>query len=200
VNVYVETNFCLELALQQQEEPEGEQILQRAEAGEFSLVFPAFSISEPFSTLNRYDNERQKTFREVERLLAELNRSAPHQPLVENLRPLVASLAGIGPQQAKRLGDVVGRMLACGRSIPLTAARFAQARLLEADFDLSPQDGIVAACVLDDLRPLNAPPDAHLFLSRNSNDFKLMTPDFAALGCKYLPNFRTGAQWLAAKA
>ena len=86
-----------------------------------------------------------------------------------------------------------------GRSIALTAARFAKSRALEAKYDLSPQDGIVAACVLDDLQPLAAAADSHLFLSLNSKAFRPMSAEFETLGCKYLSGFDRGLQWVQTK-
>ena len=43
---YVESNFCLELAFQQEEEVQAEEILQLAEGGRFELVFPQFAVCE----------------------------------------------------------------------------------------------------------------------------------------------------------
>jgi hypothetical protein len=68
--VYVETNFCLELAFQQEEEAQAEEILQLAGAGRYESVFPQFAVCEPFSTLNRYDNERRRFFNDLNRQLS----------------------------------------------------------------------------------------------------------------------------------
>jgi predicted nucleic acid-binding protein len=197
--VYVESNFCLELAFQQEEEAQAAEILQLAEAGRIALVLPQFAVSEPFSTLNRYDNERRRFLNELNRHLSELNRSAQHRGIVAGTQPLVTTLTRIGQDQADRLEKVVERMLGCGRTIPLTTPLFASARRLEGEFDLSPQDAIVAASVLGDLQPLNAAQDSHAFLSRNSKDFNPMRAEFHALGCKYLPKFDDGLQFIRSK-
>jgi len=197
--VYVESNFCLELAFQQEEEAQAEEILQLANARRFELVLPQFAVCEPFSTLNRYDNERRRFLNDLNKQLSELNRSAQHQGIVAGMQPLVATLTRIGQDQANRLEAVVERMLHCGRTIPLTAALFASARQLEGQYDLSPQDAIVAASVLGDLQPLNAAPESHAFLSRNSKDFNPMRGDFSALGCQYLSKFRDGLQFIRSR-
>ena len=197
--VYVESNFCLELAFQQEEEAHAEEILKLAESGRLELVFPQFAVCEPFSTLNRYENDRRQFINELNKQLSELNRSAPQQGVVAGTQPLVATLTRIGQDQTNRLEAVIGRMLQCGRSIPLTAPLFAAARHLEGQFDLSPQGAIVAASVLDDLRPQNAQPDSHAFLSRNSNDFNPMKRDFGTLGCRYIPKYEHGLQFIRSK-
>jgi predicted nucleic acid-binding protein len=197
--VYVESNFCLELAFQQEEEAQAEEILQLAEAGQVEFVFPQFAVCEPFSTLNRYDNERRRFLNELNKHLSELNRSAPHQGIVAGTLPLVATLTRIGQDQSNRLETVVGRMLTCGRSIPLTAPLFASAQQIEGQYDLSPQDAIVAASVLGDLQQQNAPKDSHVFLSRNSKDFSPMKADFDAKGCRYIGKFDDGLKFIHSK-
>jgi predicted nucleic acid-binding protein len=197
--VYVESNFCLELAFQQEEEAQAEEILQLAEARHFELVFPQFAVCEPFSTLNRYGNERRRFLNDLNRQLSELNRSAQHQAIVAGTQPLVGTLNRIGQDQTNRLESVVERMLQSGRSIPLTGPLFASARQVERQYGLSPQDAIVAASVVSDLQAQNATQDSHAFLSRNSKDFNPMRADFSALGCAYLSKFRDGLQFIRSK-
>lgn len=194
--VYIESNFCLELAFQQEEEAQAEGILQLVEAGRVELVFPQFAVCEPFSTLNRYDNERRRLLNDLNRQLSELNRSVQYRGVVAGTQPLVATLTRIGQDQTDRLEMVVERMLRHGHGIPITGPLFAEARRVERQYDLSPQDAIIAASVLADLQPRNAPPDAHAFLSRNSKDFNRMKAHFAALGCRYLSKFEDGLQFI----
>lgn len=199
MNVYVESNFCLELALQQERASDAEQILQWGEAGKITLVFPAFAICEPFSTLTYYQRQRTELVDDFSRHFRQLDRSAPHQPVVASAKPLMASLLDIGRIQSDRLGDVVARMLKCGRSLPLDAALHAQARQFEVQYALSPQDAIVASCVVGDLQPLSTPVDSHLLISTNSRDFGPIKAVFEGLGCKYLPKFNAAVQWIASK-
>lgn len=197
--VYVETNFCLELAFQQEEKSHALEILNLTDAGKLELAFPQFAICEPFSTLNRYDNERRSFLNNLNAQLSELRRSAPQQPVVAGSLPLVATLNRLGQEQTNRLEDVIGRMPSCGRSIPLTGALFGLARKLELQFDLSPQDAIVAASVLGDLQTLKASTDSHVFLSRNAKDFNPMKTEFDALGCRYIAKFEQGLNFIRTK-
>lgn len=197
--VYVESNFCLELAFQQEEEAHAQDILKLAEAGKVELVFPQFAICEPFSTLNRYDNERRKFLNQLNVQLSELNRSAPQHGVVAGTQPLVATLTRIGQDQTNQLESIVARMLACGRSISLTGTLFTAAQQLEVQFDLSPQDAIIAASVIADLQVQKAAPDSHAFFSRNFNDFNSMKAQFSALGCRYISKFEHGLQFIRTK-
>lgn len=58
--VYVESNFVLEIALEQREASSAEAILGLAENGEIELAIPAVALAEPFSKLG-YRNVDRKT-------------------------------------------------------------------------------------------------------------------------------------------
>lgn len=49
--VYVESNFILELVLAQEESISAERILQLVERDAIRLLFPSFSLMEPFWTI-----------------------------------------------------------------------------------------------------------------------------------------------------
>lgn len=53
MTVYVESNFVLELALQQEQTSAAESILNATARGEFRLALPAIALTEPFSTLEQ---------------------------------------------------------------------------------------------------------------------------------------------------
>jgi hypothetical protein len=199
MNVYVESNFCLELAFQQEQAAEAEQLLALAEAGKIDLVFPAFCVCEPYSTLTYYQRQRTILVDEFNRHFRQLDRSPPHQPVVASAKPVIASVLDVGRVQADLLGDVVERMLKCGRSIPLNLALHQRARGYETTLALGPQDAIVASCVLNDLKSLGAPADSHVFVSTNSDDFGPIKGEFETRGCKYLPKFRAAVQWIGSK-
>ena len=53
MNVYVESNFVLELALLQEQHASCEALLRLCEEGGIQLVIPAYSLAEPYETLTR---------------------------------------------------------------------------------------------------------------------------------------------------
>ena len=62
MNVYVESNFVLELALLQEQSSSCEEILSLSEDGRIRLVLPAYSLIEPYETLIR--KQKKGTVRE----------------------------------------------------------------------------------------------------------------------------------------
>jgi hypothetical protein len=50
LNVYVETNFVLELVLAQEQQASCEEILALSEEGSLRLVIPSYSLVEPYET------------------------------------------------------------------------------------------------------------------------------------------------------
>lgn len=66
--LYVESNFPLELARQQEEAAHVRELLRSAEARKVSLAFSVFAICEPFSTLTRYASDRARFVDSVRRL------------------------------------------------------------------------------------------------------------------------------------
>jgi hypothetical protein len=201
--LYVESNFPLELARMQEEARQAEELLQRAEAGAITLVFPAISITEPFSTLDRYANDRARFLQTLNAQLTDLARSQPHQPLVANLNPLVAALTTMRKDETDRLEIALERMLTCGTPIPLTQTIFAAARQAETQFDMSPQDAIVFASVLHHLDAARVPagPAPHdCFVSRNSKDFTVAKAEFTARHCEYKPTFTAALAYIDSNA
>ncbi|MCY7322188.1 MAG: PIN domain-containing protein, partial [Phormidesmis sp. CAN_BIN36] len=65
MNIYVETNFVLELAFQQEQCASCDQILDLCNAGLAKLIIPAYGLAEPHEKLNRQAKGR----REIQQLL-----------------------------------------------------------------------------------------------------------------------------------
>ena len=60
MNIYIESNFVLELALVQEQEASCENLLQVCEAGRAKLIIPAYSLVEPYETLVRRHTQRRR--------------------------------------------------------------------------------------------------------------------------------------------
>jgi hypothetical protein len=71
--VYAESNFVLELALEQEEHAYAQRILSGAERKILDLVLPAFSIGEPFSTIAHRSRDR----RQINNTISEQARALP---------------------------------------------------------------------------------------------------------------------------
>ncbi len=62
MTVYVESNFVLEQALQQEQSDSCDAIVNLAVSGDISLVIPAFSLAEPHQALALKEKARNRTW------------------------------------------------------------------------------------------------------------------------------------------
>lgn len=92
MNVYVESNFVLEQALEQEQCESCEELIRIATAGDIHLVIPAFSLAEPHIALMRKQNKRRALSSELQKHLSELGRSRSYREVSGNFNELVGLL------------------------------------------------------------------------------------------------------------
>jgi hypothetical protein len=86
MNIIVETNFILEIALQQREVEQAEAIVKLAEAEQIELAIPAFSFVEAHLNFAAQSKRRNDLH---SRLISEMNqiaRSRTHAELMRSLK------------------------------------------------------------------------------------------------------------------
>ncbi len=76
MNVYVESNFVLEHALEREQCESCEELVRIARGGSIRLFILAFSLAEPHIALLRKQNKRSRLGTELQQHLRELGRSA----------------------------------------------------------------------------------------------------------------------------
>lgn len=196
MNVYVESNFVLELTLMQEEHKSCEQILSLCESGKVQLFIPAYSLAEPFETLIRRDTRRNQLAKTVEDELNQLGRSTPYRTEVDASQAVVSLLSRSGSEERERLAIIRDRLIQIAEIIPLEKEILSLASIHEAQHDLSPQDAIVYTSVVQHLSTLRS--TGSCFLNRNSKDFA--DPDIedslAKYSCKILFSFRRGHDYI----
>ena len=199
MNIYVESNFVLELALLQEQYKACESILAICEAGETKLVLPAFCIAEPYETLIRRAKQRGNLSRELTAELGQLLRSESYREEVDTLQNVTNILVRSGEEEKQRLNETLDRILSITEVIPLERNILVSAIIHQTSLDLSPPDSIVYASVLHHLST-NAPAKS-CFLNRNSKDFD--DPDIVdaldIYSCKMLPRFDSGYDYIQSK-
>lgn len=196
MNVFVETNFVLELALEQQESPSCEKLVELARAGSIVLLLPAYCLVEPHETLTRRRLDRESLRLRVLSELAQLARSKPLAERAAASQEIVNLLVASdqyeinGIEQMKRLLLSVGEVLPLGLSVLQRAAEW------QANFDLSPQDAIVYASIRARLEIDHV--SSSCFVSRNPGDFdnNRLRRDLVSLNCKYFSSFATALQFI----
>src|SRR5438552_5965832 len=121
MNVYVESNFVLEHALEQEECDSCAAIIQLAFDGRLRLVIPAFSLAEPHQAISGKAKARSRLGDDLRRHLGELGRSRPHREIPATFDALAAAL--IASAQFKREGvrRAISDLLRTAEVIPLDA-------------------------------------------------------------------------------
>ena len=198
--IYIESNFVLELALQQEEVSFADDIMKLAESGKVQLVFPTFALSEPFSTLTYRGIERKRLSAPLKQELGQLARSSPFQALAAQHQPLPDELNKVIEVQMLALQAVVGRLLDVGRAIETDTASFQQALMYRTGFNLAPQDSIIYATVVADLRKQPVT-ELKCLLNRNTKDFGKIPikTELAGYNCEYKGTFQAGLAYIQSK-
>ena len=181
MNVYVETNFVLELALIQEEHESCEQILEICKGGKAQLILPAYSLAEPYETLIRRDRDRKRLADTLEVELNQLGRSAPYKAEIDPLRAVTSLLTKSGSEERRRLTKVQETLLNVAEIIPLSKEILSSAHNYEKEHGLSPQDSIVYASALWHLNISRS--SVNCFVNRNPKDFG--DPDVKGILDKY---------------
>jgi len=196
VKIYVETNFVLELAFQQEQSNSCEQILLLCEAGHSQLVIPAYSLAEPHEKLNRQARSRRDIQKALDLELRQLSRTPSHMLRIRSIEDISSLLVQSNEEERDRFVHYRERLLKIAQVIPLTADIISEAAACEIPYDLSPQDALVYASVITHLHQ-NLPMVA-CFLNRNSKDFD--SPDIVnklkSLNCRMISRFDHGYDFI----
>ena len=192
--VYVETNFVLEIAREQEQAEAAHKILMLAEKGKIELAFPSFTLSEPFSTIIRQRKDRKELLRSLQNTLVQLRRSETHKNTTDALEPVLGLLNVAIERDLDLLHSTIERMLETGRSLETDISNFRQAVDYQKRLDLSPQDSIIYSAIIADLaqRPVD---ESKRFLSRDNEAFATNLSIKAVLrkcNCRYIGNFIDG--------
>jgi hypothetical protein len=198
MNVYVESNFVLEQALEQEQCESCEQLIRIASTGSIRLVIPAFSLAEPHIALLRKGNERSKLSAELQRHLSELGRSRPYREAPGDFSELAAVLVRSAERERLGLQKAVEGILKTAEVIPLDSDIFYRAGGIQVALDMSAQDSIVLASIVFHLSETE--PAESCFLNRNTKDFD--DPNVREIldgfGCKLFARFDDGLRYIEA--
>jgi hypothetical protein len=199
IAVYAESNFILEIALEQKEVVQAGAILDLARNGRIGLVVPSFAFCEPFTTLARRRIDRGELGRQIGDQVTQLKRSPFHALDHGRLRHVADILAGISNAQEKRLNATISDLLGVCRRIEFDAGVFADAvRYRDLYGFKTVQDAIIYASVITDLRRRPSGP-RRCFVTRNKADFELdprIRAELDGLGCELKGTFGAAAGYI----
>lgn len=201
MNIYVETNFVLELTFQQEQYSSCEQILQlcESEIGKAKLIIPAYSLAEPHEKLYRQAKNRKQLQQSLESELNQLSRTVTYETRIKNIQDISSLLTQSNKEERNRFIQSRERILKIGEIIALTAYILNEAASCEVNYNLVPQDALVYASVMNHLQ-INQPQQA-CFLNRNSKDFD--NPDIVdeldQFNCRMVPRFDDGYNFICSQ-
>lgn len=189
MNVYVESNFVLALALRRQESEHCRELLGLAEAREIHLHLPAFCIAETYEALHRRAKRRQRLREELSRELTELARSMPYAESAAELGELTAFLLRSGEEESASLDDTLESVLDAAEVIPIGRSTITAAANLQRSRNLSRQDAMVYASILESLAFLT--PGPCCFVTHDARDFlnPNVLSDLTSYSCRLLTRF-----------
>jgi predicted nucleic acid-binding protein len=193
MRVYIETNFILELVLEQDEHDACDSLLNFASERKIQLVLPSFSLFETLYTMDgKMKAWEQKSYDELRNLLRETSRTRRLEPQATNALTLLAELKTAATAEAEqRLKDVESRLLEHAEQLPLNRDILIEGRRLAGEFGLESADAMVLASVLADPQIGTS---SSLFLNRNTKDFddESITALLREKSCELKGSFRGG--------
>lgn len=196
MTVYVESNFVLEQALQQEQCDACDDILNLAASNAILLAVPAFSLAEPHQALALKKKTRNRLTNELRTHFSELGRSKPYRGVPDDFSALASVLIRSSEQERDGLQRATSGLLKIATVMPLDAGILMLAGDLQVTLSMPGQDAIVLASVLRHLR--DTTPNESCFLSRNSRDFD--DPDVREqlehFGCRYFAEFDGALQYI----
>ena len=196
MNVYVESNFVLELALIQEQYAGCEEILRLCEAGRIRLVIPAYSLAEPYETLTRHHKQRRRMKQELDAVFRQLSRTASLSEQLAGFKDLTTLLISAAQQESQRLERVRSRLIEVAEVVPLGKSVLAAATQYQRTHGLSAQDAIVYSSVLTHLTQVHA--SENCFLNRNAKDFddQNIVEELAGHNCQLFVRFDAGYSFI----
>ena len=189
MNIYVESNFVLEVALQQEQHEDCDRIIALCTSQTVRVIIPAYSLIEPYETIIRREKSRKKLTSDFAAEAQQLLRSKAYQPEADALNGVARLLMESITETKRRLDVTIERLLQFVDVIPLTTDIMLSSLRHQDNLGLSPQDALVYASITSHIAASDALPSC--FLNRNSRDFDEpgITETFTRYECKMLTRF-----------
>jgi predicted nucleic acid-binding protein len=196
VIVYIESNFVLEMALEQEQVSSALALLDLAENQKISLIFPSFVLGECYECIMRERRVRNELQNNLVKALKNLQRSKPYERVKLDLEPMVDVLKDAYTTQIDGLHITIDRLLGIGINIGVDQDCFREALRYQGILSLSPQDSIIYAAMIADLKTRSLE-EKKYFLSRDrkafgNDDDRDIKAELDTYKCRYIGSFVQG--------
>lgn len=168
MRVYAESNFVLEIVLEQEQHQACEEMVRLAAAKSIELALPAFALLEPYQTIVRRKNEGKALHDGLGRSALQLRRTAWIEADVPRLREAADILLRAEQETSRRFLEVRTRLLDVARMIAIDDRALRAASLLATQLGIELPDALMLASVLGDA---DEHPSQSIFINRNTRDF-----------------------------
>lgn len=192
MRVYVESNFVLEVVLEQEQHRACEERLTLAESQAVELALPAFALVEPHESMVRDERDGKRLAQSLRASATQLQRTASIVADVPRLHDAGDLLVRAAQEAWTRFNDLRMRLLGAAHLLALDAAAVRDASQLIAEFGLGLPDAVILASVIADAR---TQPSPTVFINRNAKDFDNdVKARLAQVNCLLLWSFNGGLQ------
>lgn len=192
MRVYVESNFVLEVVLEQEQHRACEELLTLAESQAVELALPAFALVEPHESMVRDERDGKRLAQSLRASATQLQRTASIVADVPRLHDAGDLLVRAAQEAWTRFNDLRMRLLGAAHLLALDAAAVRDASQLIAEFGLGLPDAVILASVIADAR---TQPSPTVFINRNAKDFDNdVKARLAQVNCLLLWSFNGGLQ------
>lgn len=169
MRIYAESNFILEIVLEQEQHQSCEELVSLAASQSIELVLPVFALLEPYETIVRREIEGSGLRDELRKRANLLERTASIAAEVQLMSDVSDLLLRAEQEAKKRFHDVRMRLLDTAHLVAIDGAVLREASTLAVQFeDLKPPDALVLASVLVDAAARRSP---SVFLNRDTKGF-----------------------------
>lgn len=197
MRIYVETNFVLELALEQTEHAACRRILELADQKTVELALPVFSIYEAHrALLGKKIGIRRVANALSTELEGQLNRTEDFLSLDRSTAELVGALTKSLERAESRLTELSAQLLRAADILMLGALQL-QLEKRSTQPDLEFADAMVYASIESDPKLGQGP---SCFVTTNSKDFKELKNALASRDCKLLFRFQHALDYVEKRA
>ena len=169
----------------------------RARRNLVELILPAFSLSEPYSTLTYRALERRTIYTTLKQQLTLLSRSEPHQQTALALQQLLLTWLDLEARETDLLHSAIVELLTVGRAIQIEVGDIQQSALYRTLYGLASQDAIILSAIMRDLGTQD-PSEAKCFISTNVKDFRDpgISAELKLFNCRYIPRLADGLAYI----